>query len=635
MVNKHILNGALISEKLLADVPNNGLQEVDAYEFVTSYRFLGIELFPWQSIQIKTFYNLWKKYPPTLKERELLGILETEWSIKIDTENPHEIEEMILVDGRRSGKSNLMSFLAAYEIYSLICKQNPQEYYGLIPRTPIHILHVAVSGEQAEDMFQFTKNRLRSIEFFKPYFDWTKYNESELRVFTPADLAENARITEENNKRKRGEPREQLLEGSIIVQSLTTRAATGRGKSVKLLIFSEFAHFDRPKFDSIFKENLLTEETQQTDYSMWKALTPSVKDYGKDGRVLYESSPRERGGQFYKLYCEAGGAEQEHPNEALKPTNKAVIQLSTWECNPSYTYESLAYAFLTDPVGSNMEYGARFGNPSGNYISESVINSIPQQGIEIFRKNDNLNYRFVISVDPGGQAKKKVSDTYVVSWGHYEIAKDIIFIDGMHGWDEQRISNGQGGFQKINVDADIVTQYIVDLAQEIGHNFLLEIVYDQWQSSQSISHLRKMGLPAVETFFTNQYKSEMYGNFLLLANQGKIKSYGVDREGYLERWKTELKNLQRYISGGTVYYSHPSSGPCMHDDFSDANANMVYRLSLLQTPTRQSLQKRVQNNLSPIVRPDAHVPLKAGRLSFGPRIGGSSMRQIQHKIKER
>ena len=129
MVNKHILNGALISEKLLADVPNNGLQEVDAYEFVTSYRFLGIELFPWQSIQIKTFYNLWKKYPPTLKERELLGILETEWSIKIDTENPHEIEEMILVDGRRSGKSNLMSFLAAYEIYSLICKQNPQEHH--------------------------------------------------------------------------------------------------------------------------------------------------------------------------------------------------------------------------------------------------------------------------------------------------------------------------------------------------------------------------------------------------------------------------------------------------------------------------------------------------------------------------
>ena len=599
------------------------MPEVDAFEFITSSEFLNIDPRPWQSTQIKTFYNLWQVYPPTRDEQKILDILRDEWKLIINTTVPQVIREMVLVDGRRGGKSSLMSFLAAYEAYSLICKYDPQEYYHMLERHPISILHVAVSGEQAGDMFQFTKDRLRSCAFFKPYFDWTKYNETELRVFTPYDLEQNAKIDALNKDRSRGTAQEEPLEGSIMIQSITTKASTKRGKAIKLLIFSEFAHFDRPKYDSQLKDNLLGEETQQTDYAMWKAMSPSVKDFGTDGHVLYESSPREKGGQFYQLYCEGGGLEQDKPEDAVRPSYMAVMQLSTWQCSPMITRESLDPEFRKDPHGSNMEYGGHFGNAAGNFIAEAVINSIPQLGVRMMRVSDHTDYRYVISVDPGGQAKRKVADTYAVSWGHYEIGQPYFLIDGMQGWDAQVVDAGNGQYQRVPVDTSMVTGFIIDLANELGRNFVMEIVYDQWQSAESISALQKHGFSALETFYTNEYKGEMYGNFLSLAQTGRIRMYGEDVNGFIERWRTELKYLQRYTAGGKTYYSHPTTGPCQHDDFADSVANLIYRLSQLMSPTRQSLEDRVKKNLAPTTRPRTVIPLKGGNLAYrGAAFGG-------------
>jgi hypothetical protein len=332
------------------------IREVDAFNFITSPNFLSMDPRPWQSVQLKTFYSLWGAHPPTPEEETILRILKNEWQITLDLDNPNPITEMCLVDGRRGGKSTLMSFIAAYEMYSLICKYDPQEYYKLIDRLPIYVLHVAASGEQASDMFTFTKNRLRACKFFEPYFDWTKYNEAELRLFTPHDLDENRIIAAENAKIPRGQPKKILLEGSLTVESVTTRAATSRGKAIKTLIFSEFAHLARPKFDSVIEGDSLGEETQQTDYAMKKALTPSVRDFKDEGRVLYESSPRERGGEFYAVYCAAGGIEQEHPENARRPAHMALMQLSTWHCNPEMSRESLEEPFLSDPVAWNGEH---------------------------------------------------------------------------------------------------------------------------------------------------------------------------------------------------------------------------------------------------------------------------------------
>jgi hypothetical protein len=245
-----------------------------------------------------------------------------------------------------------------------------------------------------------------------------------------------------------------------------------------------------------------------------------------------------------------------------------------------------------------------------------MINAIPQPGVGMLRSADKLDYRYIISVDPGGQAKRKVADTYAVAWGHYEIGRNDFWVDGMQGWDAQVIDAGNGLLQRVPVDSSIVTSFIVDLANDLGRNFVLEIVYDQWNSAESISQLQKQGFSALETFYTNEYKGEMYGNFLGLAQTGRIHMYGEDVNGFIERWRTELKYLQRYTSGGKTYYSHPTTGPCQHDDFADAVANLIYRLSMLMTPTRQSLDDRVKKNLAPTTRPRQLAPVKGGNLAY-------------------
>jgi len=65
-----------------------------------------------------------------------------------------------------------------------------------------------------------------------------------------------------------------------------------------------------------------------------------------------------------------------------------------------------------------------------------------------------------------------------------------------------------------------------------------------------------------------------------------------------------------------MYYSHPSTGPVQHDDFADSAANLVYRLSLLMHPTRQSMEDRVNKNLAPTTRPKSVSPLKGGNLAY-------------------
>jgi hypothetical protein len=244
-----------------------------------------------------------------------------------------------------------------------------------------------------------------------------------------------------------------------------------------------------------------------------------------------------------------------------------------------------------------MEYGAHFGNPSGQFISEAVINSIPKPGFQMILSNPGT-WHFVISVDPGGKAKQKRDDAYAIGWGHCEREANMpeelykYWIDGLHGWHAEIKNLGGGRVEKVPVDPNMVVQYIVDLARDLGgKNFISAIVYDQWQNQSSISTLQSYGYPALETTFTNPHKAAMYENFLNKAQMGQVCMYGDDFEGYVARWKLEMKYLQQDISGRTVFYHHPATGPVQNDDYPDVCANLVYTLITREMPTAESMYK--------------------------------------------
>lgn len=601
----------------------NSIPAVDALTFVSSSSYLNEDPTPFQRLVLKTLYSLWEFYPPDKDELKLITILENNWGIKLDIHRVEPVLYLVLCLGRRSTKSTISSFLATYAMYTLICKGNPQEYYGIRERHPIYITHVASAGNQAKDVFTLTSNNIKKTEFFRPYIDFDKDNSTELRLFSPYDLWKNEEIRRRNSLLPLGVKKENLLAGSLNIKSITTSATSHRGEAIFLLILSEFAHFERSKINFKSAEEGILSENPRTDYAIFKALAPSVKDFGTDGKVILESSPAEKGGEFYFHYCVAGGSEQENFTDVVPDKDYALIQLATWEARPGMPREAFDADFRKDPVGANSEYGAHFRNPSGSFIPESLIASVPDPSKPFTIYNPGT-WRFIISLDAGGKAKSKVADTYAIAWGHsegdYTGSNQKYFIDGMNGWDLKIKNLGGGIIEKIPVNPNEVIAYILDLAEKLGgRNYILEICYDQFENTSAISTLQSYGFQAIETTFTNSYKSSMYGNFLTQIQLGNLKMYGEDVGGWIERWKLEMKYLQKVVNGKYVYYHHPSSGPVQHDDFADVTANLVHRLVIHNEPTKENIIKMRKEGVAPIQQRKLVIPVKGPSLHFGGR----------------
>lgn len=593
------------ADDLVEDVSQNiePVEPVDAIEFLTSTSYMSEDPTPFQRVVIKTFYNLWELYPPDKEELALIKLEKELWGIDIPLRREDPLTTLVLVLGRRGTKSTSISYIATYGMYTLICRGNPQQYYGIRERHRIHITHVASAGDQAEEVFSMTSDNIRKVPFFLPYIDFDKNNSTELRLFSPHDLMINKRIRQRNSMIARGSGmmKEATLPGSLYVESITTSAASARGRAIYLLLLSELAHFQRGKIGGVRGEDQIIIENKQSDYAIVKALSPSVKDFGTDGKILMESSPMEKGGEFYFHYCIAGGKEQEHPEEVVPEKGYGVLQFATWEARPVISRESLEPEFRKDPVGAAMEFGAHFGNPSGAFISESLIHRAVTD-VPMIRTNPG-NWRWYITLDPGGKAKAKKADTYALAWGHVEGNNPdtcVYWVNGMHGWDAVLKPLPGGVIETIPVDPNAVVAFVIELVNDLGgKNFVLEIAYDQFDSSAPVATLQSRGYPAIETTFTNPYKSSMYGNCLQMLEANRLKVYSGDTGGYVDRWKLEMKHLQRIISGKYTYYQHPSSGPVQTDDFADVVANLVHRMCLRTTPTKQSVLDARKYGLAP------------------------------------
>lgn len=626
------------------------IKEVDAYIFCTSSKYLGERLFPFQSLLIKVMYGLWKKYPLDNDEQKIIDILKNVWNIdlKLAERDPQKfIEILILVLGRRAGKSSLVSFIQTFEAYKLICKGDPQAYYSIRRRHPIWIVNTAKDGSQAQDPFRLCKDNIRRIPFFEKYVDWSKDNSEELRLFTPADLYENEQIRKYNSSRSKSTPKKNLLEGSIMIAAFTTSAASKRGKAIIVLIMDEFAHFERTKTVSggATEEDILA-EMPQTDYAMLKALSPSTKDFiipDKnifDGKVIMISSPREKGGEFYRNYCLAGGTEQTGAIAEEINDNYLLMQLATWECNPKYPREVFDLDFKKDPIGANMEYGAHFGEPSTSFIDAEKIDGMVKEHIQMSYVGQ-WQRQYIISVDPASK-----SDTYAITWGHVE--NDIIVVDGIQGFRPKVVHNKiTGKIVQLPVRTDEVVKFIKALAASLCYQgVLLEIVFDQWNSLQSITELKNAGYVALETFFSNKYKTAMYTNFLEKLNLGSVHCFSRPPEftfdgappyleGWLEQMKLELKYLTKTITGDIVKFGHPKSGPIQTDDFADTIANLVHRHGLYQSGDRQVYKDLYKQT----GRPVKHQPTsRAGARipgMFQNRGKGASIKDIMRKLEGR
>lgn len=308
----------------------------DIVTFVEAPWGLGVQALPVQRFVLKCLYGLEldnttksihvpdilnEKILYKLTEKEFLEFLYAEGRSNTDEVEGKTFHELVMAAGRRSTKSTIASFVSNYELYKLVKRGNPSKFFGFNPNSIISILNVAPTDDQARQVFDMIQGqalkcpylRDRSLHQTMTYFD----------------------IQTDSDREMHGKPRATLVSiaGGCSSNSL-------RGRNAIVVIMDEMAFF-------IDKEN-----SRFSGAEVYKALTPSMADFGQHGKVLCLSSPYGKFGRFYERFQESF----EEPDYTL------MFKMYTAMANPRVPPEILRAAYRRDKTSFMCEFGGEFSD---------------------------------------------------------------------------------------------------------------------------------------------------------------------------------------------------------------------------------------------------------------------------------
>jgi phage terminase large subunit-like protein len=310
---------------------------VDICTFVEAPWGLNIKLFPAQRFMLKCFYGMElddtektidipdflneKILYKGLTEQKFLEFLYAEGRCNTNDVAGMNFHELVLVLGRRGTKSTMASCISNYELYKLVKRGDPSAFFDFPDNTIISILNVAPSDDQARQLFDMIQNqalgcpylRDRSLHQTMTYFD----------IQTDAD------------RKLHGKPRASLVSvaGGSSSNSL-------RGRNAIVVIMDEMAFF-------IDKAN-----SRFSGGEVYKALTPSMTDFGEHGKVLCLSSPYGKFGRFYERFQESFD----------EPDYTLMFKMYSAMANPRAPTAILKAAYRRDRTGFMCEYGGEFSD---------------------------------------------------------------------------------------------------------------------------------------------------------------------------------------------------------------------------------------------------------------------------------
>lgn len=187
-----------------------------------------------------------------------------------ENEYPH-FAEIEFIGGRRGGKGHLGGIVGAYQAWKMITLDNPQWVYGIDLRKDLYSFITATNQSQARDyQFKDIAETISNAPCFEDYISTNKGLWLSLR--TPADKRQIAEL----EKRKVTMDREVA---SLRFVALSSNSRAGRGAACFSLFFDEMAHM------------MTGTEGPQTAEEVYKALTPSLGQLGKDALIYIPTSP--------------------------------------------------------------------------------------------------------------------------------------------------------------------------------------------------------------------------------------------------------------------------------------------------------------------------------------------------------
>jgi len=540
--------------------------------------FLGqdppLVLWPMQRIVLKLFYRGSEGNEQVyLTDEELALLREIDREEKLDYDEKMggfgqiiekyrsgaKFTHLLLVMGRRSSKTMIVSIIAAYEAYRL-CEcpgGNPQKHFNTAPDKPIHIINLAVNEEQALDpLFVEIEARVARSKYFMGRVNNEAKLQGKIYILTDADKTENER------RRKAGV--NIPLKGSVLLMSGHSNSASLQGHATKAILFDEFAHFQ-------------TTSGKSSGDELYKAMTPSMRQFGDEGRVVLLSDPRGKQGMYWRLF-EMSQKRRENLDGSQGFVHERIlaIQLPTWRMNPNAEFSKEALEREErpqDPTSFLSRYGARFIGSEGlklfddKKIDEAVDATMrePPRGA--------LNCSYYLHLDPGTKSHR-----YTLVMGHPATyandsgeTKKRIFVDLVRSWEPSEGSP---------VSIRKVEQCIKNLCKLFR---VSQVSFDAFQSEQTIQNLQMCGIRAVETPYRSHYTNEIYGTLKNLLKEGDIVLPPH------EQLVGELKGMLFKYIGRNIHPFFDTSSEYPADDMVDALAGMAYQA--LHCATKQVLPR--------------------------------------------
>jgi len=448
------------------------------------------------------------------------------------------IYELILVLGRRSGKTLLASIIATYEAYKCLELYNPQEYYGLAPNNPIFILNIATAAPQAKHLYNEIRSRIRNGHYFRDKLNQESSSEEYTYLLTQYDKDTNESLI------KRGRHKE-LIKGSIIIQCGHSNSNSLMGSGIICLIFDELAYFNEGAGKS-------------GGQKVYGDLIPATKAFRHpDGtpaaRVVEISAPAGKSGVFYSNF-----------KVSLEPEgqNMMSFQFPTWECSPNIKCkEDLSAEFKKNEAEAMIRYGAEFSATMASvfFPPENIDDCVEHNSF--CKERGTPYFKYYMHVDPA-----LTNHNYALVILHQEIFLDKesherkrrIVIDHIKKWTP---SPGR------EIRITDVENYIIKLCSKFN---IGSITFDDWNSASTIQKFRKKGLPVKRTPYRSSYKQLIYGELRDLVIEKRLKIIPD------ELLIGELKSLQyRLIGNGFKVMPDPES-EYPTDDYVDCIAGAAH-----------------------------------------------------------
>jgi hypothetical protein len=464
-----------------------------------------------------------------------------------------EFSELLLVLGRRSGKSMIVGILALYESYKMLQMGNPQDVFGnLNEGDTITILNVAVSEQQAKEaVFDKIKPMILNSPYFKTKISPNSLQNRSVRFLTPHDEEINKQLLQEGLPQR---------EGSIYLLSGHSNSDSLVGKSLAVVIIDEMASM------------VAKDGSKMSDEELYTKLKNSIWTFGKKGKIICISNPLSRDGKFFELY-----------EQSFNDNRILMIQLPSYKVNPTLDQRALdeerEQAQKTGQYESySMQIEARFSGGSADpFIPSEFIDDAFQKGRDRRRtERGNPNLLYYIHLDPA-----KNSDNYALAIVHVEEntfeqdvdgnPKKVVIVDHMHMWQPSETG------EPVNISE--VDNRVLELSRRFN---LVSITYDQWESAASSQFLQRMGLPVRITAFNSNYKQSVYSTLRNLFFEGRIEIYAhdgydhalnVDHYGFAAEAKDQLKFLTKRFNARSMSVNAANAH---FDDLPDCIAGASY-----------------------------------------------------------